>query len=80
LNVLALTILEIRQVKKRYPTFSKRIYPRDYITSYQMFIKNQPVKKITRNLSRLTVGFFNNRTRGILDKSTLKIDGCQKSF
>ena len=38
------------------------------------------IKKITRNLSRLTVRFLNNRTRLILDKSTLKIDGCNKSF
>jgi hypothetical protein len=43
-----------------------------------MFIKNQIVNKITRDLSGLTVPFFNNRTKLILNKSTLKIDGCKK--
>jgi len=62
-NVLALKVLEIRHVKKRYTKFFLRIYPGDYIASYQIFIKNEIVKKITRNLSRLTVGLLNNRTR-----------------
>jgi len=66
--------------EKRLTKFFLRIYPGDYIASYQMFIKNQIVKKMIRNLSRLTVRFLNNRTRLILDKSTLKIEGCNKSF
>ena len=42
-----------------------------------MFIKNQIVKKVTNSLSGLTVHILNNKTKLVLKKSTLKIDGCK---
>ena len=71
------TIFEISIDFLHYFKILLKNYPKDYIASYQMFIKNQIVKKVTNSLSGLTVHIINNKTKLVLKKSTLKIDGCK---